>query len=297
MRDIHPAWQHEDDEPVPVTVHEHATPKERTPKATQQISRRPAALVGMALVIGIGFTFFKGVEGLTGQLASNDATVHITENGFDPSYIEVEHGQTITFVNDSNVPHIVESKTLCSDTGYCLLTSTLFNGDNDNFTITPDMQAGTYDYASVIASDMTGQIAIVTDAVDDFVEVSDIVANDFFSDPVHTTTPPPTPTGFDPADFAPAPQQAEARLPTNPYTVNSDRMHPFDSSGDPIPEAFGDAPSTTADIQRQRAATAIASGRGPISQPQTGFPVWLALGGSILGLTISTRSAFAQKTL
>ena len=46
MSNIHPDWQSEEDVPVPVTVKDEEN-------ASVQISRRPAAIVGMLLVVGI----------------------------------------------------------------------------------------------------------------------------------------------------------------------------------------------------------------------------------------------------
>ncbi|MAE68268.1 hypothetical protein CL635_00445 [bacterium] len=287
MNNIHPDWQSEDDVPVPVTV------KQSTNAEGIQISRRPAALVGMLIVIGVGFGFFRGTEGLIGQLAdSNVQTIRITSEGFQPALLEVEHGQTITWINEQDVPHILESDTLCSDTGFCLLTSTLFNGDSDNFTITPDMQPGSYQYSSSIEEGLVGEIVIITETVDDFTDITNILSDDFFGEPVGTTTEPPE--GFDPQDFAPQPQ-GNTGLPTNPYTVGGQRIHPFDSSGEPIPEAFGDEPF--APSENTIAANAIAQGRGPLRQPETGAGVWAVILGSIVGLYWVTRDAFAKTSL
>lgn len=293
MSNIDPVWQSEDDEPVEVTVKDASAPQynERT---GVQISRRPAAIVGMLIVIGIGFSFFHGVENLTGQLASEglQQTIRITANGFEPANPEVEHGQTITFVNDQDVPHIIESETLCSDTGFCLMTSTLFNGDSDNFTITQDIQPGSYEYFSSIDASLVGQIIVVTQAFDDFINIDEIIGNDFFEEPVETTTAPPSDAdSFNPFDFSP-PDQVENGLPTNPYAIGSERIHPFDGSGNPIPEAFGDDPSEIPDSTK--VASAIAQGRGPLRQPETGAGVWGVVFGSIAGLYLLTRNMFAR---
>jgi plastocyanin len=283
MSNIHPDWQSEEDVPVPVTVKDEEN-------ASVQISRRPAAIVGMLLVVGIGFSFFRGVENLTGQLSGNTQTIRITENGFEPDRLEVEHGQTITWMNEQDVPHIVESGTLCSDTGFCLMTNTLFKGDSDNFTITPDMPSGSYQYTSTIVDGVSGEIVIVTDVADDFVDISEILGNDFFGESVATTTPPPS--GFDSQDFSTAPARNPSGLPTNPYAIGNERIHPFDSSGDPIPEAFGDEPTNTQ--QNAAAANAIREGRGPIRQPETGAGVWAVILGSTAGLYWVTRNSFAK---
>jgi len=294
MSNIDPVWQSEDDEPVPVTVKE-TDPTKEVDLTGVHVSRRPAALVGMLVVIGIGFSFFRGVDSLTGQLASEglEQTIRITAEGFLPTAAEVEHGQTIIFVNDQDIPHIIESETLCSDTGFCLMTSTLFNGDQDTFTITPDIQPGRYEYFSSISSELIGEIVVVTQTVDDFIDIDAVIGNDFFAEPVGTTTPPPSNAeGFNPLDFSPPPPPQNTGLPTNPYAVGSERIHPFDGAGNPIPEAFGDEPSDAP--QSAVAANVIREGRGPIRQPETGAGVWVVILGSIAGLYAVTRNAFAK---
>lgn len=295
MSNIDPVWQSEDGEPVPVTIKE-TEPLQEGDLTGVHVSRRPAALVGMLVVMGIGFSFFRGVDTLTGQLAGErfEQTIRITADGFFPASVEVEHGQTIIFVNDQDIPHIVESETLCSDTGFCLMTSTLFNGDQDKFTITPDMLPGNYEYFSSISSELIGEIIVVTETVDDFIDIDEVIGNDFFAEPVGTTTPPPSDAqGFNPLDFAPPPPPQNTGLPTNPYAVGSERIHPFDGSGNPIPEAFGDDPS---DIPSQP-ADVIRQGGGPLRQPDTGAEVWIVILGSIAGLFFVTRKAFAKTTL
>lgn len=261
MRNMHPLWQ-EEESSVPVNVRE----------PSKNISRRPAALVGMLVVIGAGMLFFYGSDSLRGQLADipNTLLIRITEDGFDPPRLEVEHGQTITIQNTADVPHIIESDTLCSDTGFCLLTGTLFNADTDTFTITPDMPPGTYEYFSVLSEDLTGEIVIMGEATDDFVEISDLIVSDFFQ------------------EDSPASPQAVAepqQLPTNPYTVNGQRTHPFDDSGEPIPESFGDSGEYE---------PPIAAGNRPLRQPETGAGISAVLLGSVLGLFLVTRGAFAR---
>lgn len=296
-KDVHPNWQSEHDEPVPVHVKEEsATPEEGMTEAS--VSRRPAAMVGMFLVIAAGFTLFDGMDALRGQVTTGAtvAAVQITENGLEPARLEVEHGQTITWTNTQDVPHILESDTLCSDTGFCLQTSTLFNGDSDTFSITVDMKPGTYEYFSSIADDMKGEIVIVTEVADDFQDFTDFedvlqdsVANDF--PPVNTTTPPPAVQNN---SFPPPPpaQNNNAAIPSNPYTVGSERIHPFDSGGEPIPEAFGDDPN---EAQRNAVASQVfQENRGPIRQPETGAGVWIVILGSVGLLWMMTRNLFAQ---
>ncbi len=299
MHDIDPTWQAEDETPVPVTV-KNTVPQEQrlvqTPR--KEISRRPAALVGVLLVIGIGcFVFFRGVSNLTGQL-SEDTTqpvVHITADGLQPQELNVEHGQTITWINDTNKPEIIVSQTLCADTGYCLSSKSLFEGDSDTFSITPDMQAGIYDYTSATNPALTGKIIIVTNTVEDYQNVSSLLTDEAQNLDLDTTTVvsptgnyAPNPTADD--EFV-VPATTQAGIPTNPYTADSQRMYPLDSFGNPIPEAFGDAPDTYGDSME---ADIFSNGQGPLSQPQTGPELWIVIAGSIAGILFVTRNAFAR---
>ena len=285
MSTIHPDWQAEEDD-VPVTVRINAETQTTEIPEGKQISRRPAAAIGMIIVLAFGFSFFHGVEGLRGQLIeSATKTIRITTEGFDPQRIQVAQGETISWVNTQDVPHIVESETLCDASGFCLLSSTLFNGDSDSFSITADIPSGVYEYTSSITEGMIGQIIVVADAVadtvnepaDDFIEFSNVLEDDFFDD--LAANPPP-----------PAPPPAPPGLPRNPYALGSERIHPFDSSGNPIPEAFGD--DALAPSENDVAFTALQQGRGPLRQPDTGAQVWFVVLGSMAGLYAVTRNAF-----
>ena len=308
QNDMHENWQSEEDSPVPVTIRKPSAPQMVPKQSGTEISRRPAAIVGMLLVFAVGFGFFSGLDQLRGQIAntSNQRVVHITNSGFSPSTLNVEHGQTITFINDQNIPQIIESDTLCSDTGFCLMTKSLYNGDSDNFTITPDMQQGSYRYASIVDSAMVGTIVITTNVPSDFADITSILSEELLrqaagSAPVGSTDG--FGFGFDPSDFAPSNTAGSVtfndNIPTNPYTIDSTRVHPFDSSGNPIPEAFGDDPNTPV---RELAANTSTQNilnptKGPVKQPSTGSEVWIVILGSILGICYVTRNAFAKTSL
>lgn len=306
MSDLHSNWQAEEESPVPVTEKHHAEEPVHTPQNVE-ISRRPAAIVGMLIVIGIGATFFGGLDQLRGQIAGggNQAVVRITGAGFTPSTLQVEHGQTITFVNDTATPHIVESETLCSDTGYCLMTKSLFEGESDNFTITPDMAQGSYRFSSAVDPLVTGEIVIVTNVPSNFADITSVFSEELLRQSASSS---PLDSfgdfGFNPADFAPTntqvPRTTASAIPTNPYTVDSTRVHPFDSEGNPIPEAFGDDPSTIRQLAENTATATttdtrnILSTRGPTSQPSTGAEIWFVLAGSIAGIWYASKGALAK---
>lgn len=302
MSSLHPHWDSEGEE-VPVTVRTPSEGSESIPENAKTISRQPAAIVGMLVVMAIGYIFVQGVESLTGQVASDNTstTVHITDNGLDPARLEVEHGQTITWVNEQGIPHILESDTLCSDTGFCLQTKTLFEGESDNFTITLDIPAGTYAYTSATSASIEGEIVITTTATEDFREVTSLLDNDFFGN-----TPVDSPFDAEFNNQAPAPiptpspaQQntittsvnTQQNIPRNPYTADSTRIHPFDGQGNPIESAFDDIPQ-----QEVTAPPMINSnGRSPIRQPETGAGgLWFIVFGSIAMLWHLSRHCFRK---
>ncbi len=73
MNDIHPHWQATDDAPQNEGEDDQNVPVEekapsRIPVGTTNISRQPAAILGVVLVLVIGSVFFFGVEDLKEQL-------------------------------------------------------------------------------------------------------------------------------------------------------------------------------------------------------------------------------------
>jgi len=160
MSTLHPHW-HSTDEEDRVPVHS-AQEKEgvQKPVGVRSVSRKPAAVVGIALVTVVGLAFFGGLRSLTGQLSANTVTVHITENGMQPATVTVAQGQSVEWTNDQTVPHMIESQDLCNAEGECLFTPTVFPGDHVVFDITQDIAPGIYTFGSVIAPDLIGQIIV-----------------------------------------------------------------------------------------------------------------------------------------
>lgn len=156
MNNLHPAWQSEDEE-VPVHI---VSKQQNTP--AKEISRRPAAIVGMLLVVGAGFLFFLDIESPTGQLVDlpvSGPSIRITDTGFMPSTLDVRHGETITWVSETDFPLTVTSDVLCSDNNFCLQTDPLTTGNQQSFTITQGMASGPYTYYTK-ETGMQGQIIV-----------------------------------------------------------------------------------------------------------------------------------------
>ncbi len=291
MTNIHPHWESEGKD-VPVKVRQTEKKGPKIPQNAQVVSRQPAAIVGMITVIAAGYLFFQGVESLTGQVAeSGSKTVTITEDGLSPAILEVEHGETVSWTNMQSIPHILESSTLCSDTGYCLQTKTLFEGESDNFTITLDMPAGSYEYTSATSSDIQGQIIITTTAAPNFEEITSVLDHGIFGNDFSNDPPPSTPLPSTPTNTIAATNVPQQNIPRNPYTADSQRVHPFDEEGNPIESAFGEIPQETI----SQAPLVNSNGRGPMRQPETGAGgLFAIIAGSVLLLWYATAHCFRK---
>ncbi len=157
MNDLHPHWQATDDgESVPVRV----TPP---PVALANVSRRPAAIVGILFALSIGLVFFQGIERSPAQIAAS-VEVRITAQGLEPASISVRAGQDIVWRNEQEIPHIIQSDELCTTQGDCLFTNTMFQGDTAVFTVTSAVRPGTYRYFSATAADIAGEVIVTDDA-------------------------------------------------------------------------------------------------------------------------------------
>lgn len=285
MNEIHPDWQETEGDSVPVRIKTAVNVAEsQTPKSVT-ISRKPAAIVGMFLVLGFGALFFYGLDGLmTGQVSNqgNTKTVTITAQAFSPSTIEVEHGQTIVWINQDVATHAVLSSTLCSNTGFCLQTAPLAKGGQGTFTITPDIPSGTYSYSSSTDPLMKGTIDIVTTATDDFENLPSPSETNENGIPVNPNAkqgdietagtifdPTVNPFAFDPNE-----------IPSNPFTAKNDNQNSLDSEGSPISALFEPAPT--------QAQTKLMNSK-PAHQPTTGPGMWCVILGSMFLLGWALR--------
>ena len=323
MSDIHPHWQtNEPDDGREVSV-DSMGPNigpQRIAIGGKEVSRRPAAIAGMLLVVGAAFIFYRGVDGLAGSLGSSSALlVHITESGLDPEEILVRPGDTITWINDQSIPHILESDTLCDSVGSCLHTATLFTGESDSFTVSEDIPLGTYEYFSTTAESIVGTIVIsgagasessssetvpplkesaTTDTVSNSMP---IVAKQTSGTDTHTQTQQVVtartgnaarPQGKTSVVRAETTEENQAMIPRNPYTVDSSREHPFDESGTPVASLFDEGGDTGGSDSQ-----AFQDGRGPLRNTESGMGTWIIVGASIVGLWLVTRRALRKTPL
>ena len=144
MAALHPHWRATDCEEQPTKAP--GLPQMADLSAIQNqggVSRRPAAIVGILIVCATGFAFFHGLSGILGQVSDDGIVITITKDGVDPSEVNGEPGQKITWKNMDDIPHIIASSTLPTDTGQPMQTSPIFKGNSASVTIPSDAAEGT----------------------------------------------------------------------------------------------------------------------------------------------------------
>lgn len=318
MSNLHPQWQTTDegDTIIPVRAAGSKLPAReeslggQTMKTTT-VSRRPAAVFGILVVVGMATLFYQGVDRLTGQLAAT-VDIRIAESGFEPQEIAVARGQQLQWVNERSVPQYIISDTLCRPSGECLNTPTMFQGDTTSYLVPEDIPDGTYSYFSPTDPNLTGTITIgdtpaqatpspsglgsttqgnESDTIDAFSLAQQSLLESIQRQLELDRQPLPAPSR--PAVPETPAVASVSGIPQNPYTIGSSRQFPFDSEGRPVPEAFGDElpripPSTqTADLFGEELER-------PFRQPETGpAGVGIVLIASGALLLFLTRKSFA----
>lgn len=161
---IHSHWDSTDDDELPVRITDarskKVVPKKESTPNIPRAQRSPAAIVGVGLFLAAGTALFMGAQGLLGQIATDDIEVLITEDGIEPSVITVMPGETITWSNLSDIPHILRSDTLPTEDDEPFNTTAIFPEGDFSFVVPLTAEAGTYDYISSTSASITGQIII-----------------------------------------------------------------------------------------------------------------------------------------
>jgi plastocyanin len=296
MSELHPHWHSDDDERI---VHirsasraSNTAPKGTARKAktrtTRPFSRRPAAVTGILLALWAGFAVIRETGYLGAQLAPDHPVITIDEIGVNPTVVTVAPGQTVEWVNEDTIPHIITSDTLATTTDPMLETPTIFPGSSETVTIAPDAMAGSYTYISRTKQTITGVIVVASSSGELPQEPPTLL-------PPTTVTlpsPPPLQPSIAPAivepqnlggesltlmpPVPPTPPSASAvsdTLVQNPYAIQTQTR---------IPEYV----ATTVPAMQQ--------GYQPLVQPQTGPALWIASIASVLLLIVITRKAFQK---
>ncbi|MBU2213623.1 hypothetical protein KKC44_06400 [Patescibacteria group bacterium] len=290
---MHPEWHETEQDECNVPVRcANEKPKGASVLASGiPVSRKPAAILGILIVSSLAITYYQGSSRITGQVSSSPQLISITEDGTEPASVTVQQGQTITWINEHTIPHILESADLCNASGECLYTPTIFPGELVDFRITSDIPTGTYTYSSVTAENINGEIVVIEG--DEVLPPEDPIENS--DDPTEPMPPPPPETIEPPSDsdtdnsesitpvsFTPPPPNSlpiplpTQNIPTNPNTVTNRSLG----------ANLTDAPLHSG------APPPINTTHKPFRQPETGASSWIVFAISIIGLTWITRRAF-----
>lgn len=181
------------------------------------VSRKPAAIAGIVLVLVVGYGFVQGIDQLTGQLQNPAAAtpaavsstaavaapavlpktivIRITEQGPVPVAAKVAGGGMVTIINDREFPQIIRSKDpakpILDSKGTPILSPALFKDDRYQFTVSQTQQAGTYAFTSDTTPELLGTLTIGPSAGGP----AQVPAKPAASKPAFTNPPSTTPFG------------------------------------------------------------------------------------------------------
>lgn len=328
MNDIHPHWHSTEGErnppPPPLTPTTDVRPEKTLNRlrkgihvrvAASGITRRPAAVFGILLVLTAGFIAFEGASELQGETVSmetaasapsadNDEApsttveIRITAKGLSPQTAQVHPGQTIVWINEQEVPHILESETIKGEDGETLYTPAIFPGSEYRFPLASDQPAGRHSYLSITSMEISGELNVIagTAAATPNTPLVNIPGA------AQTSTDNAEPkvllaktdgdTTTDAEDDFPTSQ--ENLIPVNPYTIEGGRRHPFDTEGRPIEELFDAPTSLRGSAPNVYAPSRTTSLPRPMRQPETGPGLWIVSALSLAALFALTRRCIAR---
>ena len=269
MTPMHPLWQSTDgEEPVPV----HAS---KDTRRAQRVSRTPAAIVGITLMVGAVAYTFGGLNDIIGQLTNPtpDVTVRITHGGSEPSIATIAPGQTVRWINDDQIPHILSSDTLPTGDGKPFNTVAMFPASDAYYTAPLTAPEGSYDYISQTSPDVGGSIVIATTA-------SSSSASSFSTNTSSVNIVTATATSS-------TSNQPTTTLPTKPTPPSSTSLTTLQANVIAVnPYVVGTKPGST----RKPGVTE----HTPKTQTASGPAVWIVLGCSAAFVFFATRGAFRR---
>ncbi len=268
MTHMHPHWQATDeDAPVGIPVDSmSATPVREAiiqPRPmVRTASRKPAAILGILMVMGVGYVAMGGEFSLPGQVASGSVSIVLTKDGPDPKSLRVSPGVTVEWKNQDTIPHVLSFESLVSG-GKELETSPIFPGSTALMLIPKETKTGTYEYLSK-TSDLGGTIVIVAPGA---------AAASSSKAPAAIATVSSVSSAMAAKSSSPAALPASAVIPVNIHTVGSPGQKP-------VEPLHGGAP--LAAVMQHKPMTNAAS--GPAN--------WVLIGMTAVIVLFATRKAF-----
>ncbi|MBI3336051.1 hypothetical protein HYZ98_00605 [Candidatus Peregrinibacteria bacterium] len=245
---LHPHWHSTDTEEVSVPVH---ASKTHTEPVRRYAVRHPAAIVGVMLVLGLGMVFVRGVQELRGQAGGSPVIIRITPAGLEPQDVSLSPGQTITWRNEQDAPHILTSDALPVEGGI-LSTPHILPGTDFSARIAPDAEPGNFTYVSLTAENITGTVTIAAPAP---TPLPSSIAAPVSAGP---SRPIAAPVSAGPS----RPIAPLASIPRNPYALEGTPIPPSPALSPQIPPL---PPSS-----RGTPLPPLAASVRPFTQPQTG---------------------------
>lgn len=291
MTHVHPHWHTTEDVKA-------AKPDVRpsvAPQQTVMVSRRPAAMVGVLVVVAIGYSLFQGFGGLLGQVTSDAVTVTITKDGFTPQEIDVAPGQSVVWKNTDSIPHILFSDTLKISNDQPFQSSPIFKNGELKVVIPALIELGDYDYASRTKTDFKGIIHVIAAAsssssgtlISSESSASSVAAQFSSSEVASSSSVAPQAASSESQALLP---MNNGGIPENPYTVGSVVQSPLggqvtQNRSSVRSSAKSSIKTTTPPIKNVK----------PVSQPASGPTVWVVVIAAAIVFAWTIRNAFAVR--
>ncbi len=280
MTTMHPHWQQtEDEQPVSVSVDSLSqAPLTKAEVKVRTASRKPAAIVGIFLVLGLGYAALGNPFTLPGQITVSTVPVILSSTGPSPASLEVAAGTTIEWKNEDTIPHVLTFEGMTFQ-GKQLETAPIFPGSSLTMLIPVSTAAGTYTYNSK-TSELSGEIMVLDEsaapssiASSAMMETVTSVGNEDLTEvqmPDGSLEQLPPAAGMDrPVETT----QTNIVMPVNIHTVSNPNQKPVEPlhSGAPL-----------AQITQHK----------PLRTTETGPAIWALLASTIASVLFVTRRAF-----
>lgn len=277
MTPMHPHWQSTEEEQI-VPVRDASAPQ----APARNVSRAPAAIVGILLMLGVAAFSFGGLEALIGQVTNPtpDVTIRILQSGPEPATVDIRPGQTIRWINEDQIPHVLTSETLPTQDGKPFSSTAIFTNSDYFYTVPLAAIDGTHEYISETSPELAGEIVITTAvAVASSSSAPVVVPAPIVSSSSSSIAPLPLPVSSAAPQPLPIEQISSASvtpLPANVIAVN--------------PHVVGTRPTGGSSASRKTVVT----DHKPTKHTESGPEVWIVLGCSVIALAIATKGAFRK---